>query len=150
MKLDLKVVPDLATLMAEEIEAAERAVTTGVGEVGVRLKGNWRAQVVGAGLGPRLGNTIRSERYPKQGSSIRAAALVWSKAPAIVGAHDRGQDDPAEVGPLARHTVAGRAGAHPARSADAGDLGAQDGHQPANDPAALWPEPARCGQRADH
>ena len=76
MKLDLKVVPDLATLMAEEIEAAERAVTTGVGEVGVRLKGNWRAQVVGAGLGPRLGNTIRSERYPKQGTSIRAAALV--------------------------------------------------------------------------
>ena len=90
MKLDLKVVPDLATLMAEEIEAAERAVTTGVGEVGVRLKGNWRAQVVGAGLGPRLGNTIRSERYPKQGTSIRAAALVWSKAPVIVGAHDRG------------------------------------------------------------
>ena len=90
MKLDLKVVPDLATLMAEEIEAAERAVTTGVGEIGVRLKGNWRAQVVGAGLGPRLGNTIRSERYPKQGSSIRAAALVWSKAPVIVGAHDRG------------------------------------------------------------
>ena len=83
MKLDLKVVPDLATLMAEEIEAAERAVTTGVGEVGVRLKGNWRAQVVGAGLGPRLGNTIRSERYPKQGTSIRAAALVWSKAPGM-------------------------------------------------------------------
>ena len=90
MKIDLKVVPDLATHMAEEIEAAERAVTTSVGKVGVRLKGNWRAQVVGAGLGPRLSNTIRSERYPKQGSSIRAASLVWSKAPVIVGAHDQG------------------------------------------------------------
>ena len=86
MKLDFKVIPDPVTPMAEEIAAAERAVTTGVDEVGVRLKADWRAQVVGAGLGHRLGNTIRSERDPKQGSSIGAAALVWSKAPVIVGA----------------------------------------------------------------
>jgi hypothetical protein len=29
-------------------------------------------------------------RYPKAGASLNAAALVWSNAPAIIGAHDAG------------------------------------------------------------
>jgi len=80
--------PDLAKIMAEETLAAERAVTLGVTQAGERLKSDWRAQITGAGLGTKLARTIRMARYPKQGSSIGAASLVWSKAPQIIGAHD--------------------------------------------------------------
>ena len=38
----------------------------------------------------RLANSIRSEVFPKAGASLSAAALVWSKAPVIIGAHDAG------------------------------------------------------------
>jgi hypothetical protein len=33
---------------------------------------------------------IRRKTYPRLGESLSAAALVWSKAPVIVGAHDTG------------------------------------------------------------
>ncbi|MFO1050491.1 MAG: DUF6441 family protein [Geminicoccaceae bacterium] len=54
------------------------------------MKLAWRGQIVGAGLGARLANSIRSEVFPKAGESLNAAAVVWSKAPVIVGAHDAG------------------------------------------------------------
>jgi hypothetical protein len=57
---------------------------------GVRAKTAWRGQITGAGLGRRLANSIRSQTYPKAGESLNAAALVWSKAPVIIGAHDTG------------------------------------------------------------
>ncbi|WP_236021289.1 DUF6441 family protein [Sedimentimonas flavescens] len=47
-------------------------------------------RAAGAGLGTRLANTIRSQTFPKSGESLDAAALVWSQAPVIVGAHDTG------------------------------------------------------------
>jgi hypothetical protein len=50
----------------------------------------WRMQITGAGLGTRLANSIRSQTFPRSGESLDAAALVWSKAPVIVGAHDTG------------------------------------------------------------
>ncbi len=59
-------------------------------EAGTGLKTAWRVQITGAGLGRRLANSIRSQTYPKAGESLNAAALVWSKAPVIVGAHDTG------------------------------------------------------------
>ena len=59
-------------------------------EAGTGLKAAWRLQVTGAGLGTRLANTIRNQTFPKAGESLDAAALVWSKAPVIVGAHDTG------------------------------------------------------------
>jgi hypothetical protein len=90
MKLKLDISPDLASLMAAEIVAGERAVTTAVREAGAGLKLAWRGQIVGAGLGPRLANSIRSEAFPRSGVSLNAAAVVWSKAPVIIGAHDAG------------------------------------------------------------
>ena len=48
------------------------------------------AQITGAGLGRRLANSIRNQTFPRAGESLDAAALVWSKAPVIVGAHDTG------------------------------------------------------------
>ena len=90
MKLKLDIRPDLVPLMAAEIAAGERAVTAAMREAGTGLKLGWRGQIVGAGLGPRLANSIRSEVFPKAGASLNAAALVWSKAPVIVGAHEAG------------------------------------------------------------
>jgi len=90
MKLTLDIRPDLVAMMAAEVAAGERAVSAAMREAGTDLKLAWRGQIVGAGLGARLANSIRSEVFPKAGASLNAAALVWSKAPVIVGAHDAG------------------------------------------------------------
>ena len=94
MKLGLDITPDLVAVMAAEIKAGEKAVSTAMREAGSDLKSAWRGQITQAGLGRRLANSIRSQTYPKAGDSLKAASLVWSKAPEIVGAHD--------VGPLIR------------------------------------------------
>jgi len=90
VKLKLDIDPDIVAMMAAEIKAGERAVTSAMREAGAGLKTAWRGQIAGAGLGRRLGNTIRSQTYPKSGDSLNAAALVWSQAPVIIGAHDTG------------------------------------------------------------
>jgi hypothetical protein len=90
MKLKLSIDPDLVALMKAEIAAGERAVTVAMRAAGTGLRTAWRGQITGAGLGMRLANSIRSEVYPNAGASLNAAALVWSKAPVIVGAHDAG------------------------------------------------------------
>ena len=90
MKLGISIVGDIARIMEAETRAGEKAVTTAMREAGTGLKTAWRAQVTGAGLGSRLARTIRSAQYPKGRPSLNAAALVWSKAPVIVGAHDTG------------------------------------------------------------
>jgi hypothetical protein len=90
MKLKLDITPDIVAAMAAEIAAGEKAVSTAMREAGTELKTAWRAQITGAGLGRRLVNSIRSQIYPRSGQSLRAAALVWSNAAMIVGAHDTG------------------------------------------------------------
>ncbi len=90
MKLKLDITPDLVAAMAAEVKAGEKAVTAAMRQAGTGLKAAWRGQITGAGLGRRLANSIRSQSYPKAGESLNAAALVWSKAPVIVGAHDTG------------------------------------------------------------
>jgi hypothetical protein len=90
MKLNITISPNLAAIMAAEIKAGEKAVTAAMRAAGTQLKSDWRGQITQAGLGRRLGNSIRSQTYPKVGESIDAAALVWSKAPVIIGAHDTG------------------------------------------------------------
>ncbi|NCU21675.1 hypothetical protein EOM89_13410 [Candidatus Falkowbacteria bacterium] len=80
----------MVTAMLAEILAGEKAVTTAMRAAGSNLKSDWRAQITRARLGQRLANTIRSKTYPAAGESLEAAALVWSKAPQIIGAHDTG------------------------------------------------------------
>lgn len=90
MKLKLDIDPDIVAMMATEVAAGERAVTAAIREAGTGLKTAWRLQIIGAGLGARLANSIRNQTFPRSGESLDAAAVVWSKAPVIVGAHDSG------------------------------------------------------------
>ena len=86
----MDIVGDLGAMMAAEIATGKKAVTKAVGDAGTSLKIAWRGQITGAGLGARLSRTIRSELYPEGQLSLNAAALIWSNAPVIVGAHDTG------------------------------------------------------------
>jgi len=90
MKLGIDISSDLVAVMAAEVKAGEKAVSAAMREAGADLKSSWRGQITEAGLGRRLANSIRSQTYPRSGESLSAAALVWSKAPVIVGAHDTG------------------------------------------------------------
>ena len=90
MKLKLDVDPDLAAILRAEVLAGERAVTSAMQEAGGELKADWRGQITGAGLGQRLARTIRNKTYPERGESLDAAAFIWSRAPKIIHAHDRG------------------------------------------------------------
>lgn len=81
---------DLRKIMAAELADAETAVTRGVRAASEGLKGDLRQQVLGAGMSQRLANTWRSEVYPRATTSLRAAGLVFSRAPDIVDAFNRG------------------------------------------------------------
>lgn len=73
-----------------ELVIGERAVTQVVRSLTYAIRDDWRNQVRGSGLGGRLANTIGGVVYPGGQNSLNAAGLIWSKAPKIVGAHDRG------------------------------------------------------------
>jgi hypothetical protein len=74
VKLTLDIRPDLVAMMKAEVAAGERAVSAAMREAGSGPKLAWRGQIVGAGLGTRLANSIRSEVFPKAGASLNAAA----------------------------------------------------------------------------
>lgn len=90
MRVEVGIEGDLEAELLAEILAAEKAVTAGIARAGIALKEAWRRQVAGAGLGQRLANSIRANRYPRSGQSINAASLVFSRASRIVDAFDRG------------------------------------------------------------
>lgn len=70
--------------------AIERAVTAAMRDAAQGLKDALRQDVVSAGLGERLSRTWRGKAFPETGESLEAAAFVWSRAPKIVDAFDRG------------------------------------------------------------
>ncbi|MCA4910382.1 MAG: hypothetical protein ING72_08570 [Methylobacterium sp.] len=82
--------PDLGTALAETEKDIERAVTSGMRDAADGLKQDLRENVVAAGLGERLSRTWRGKTFPEVGKSAEAAAYVWSRAPKIVDAFDRG------------------------------------------------------------
>lgn len=89
MRFTLKT-DDLAKGLTMAEGDAARSVTSAMREVTEGLKADLRADVVDAGLGQRLANTWRGKTYPEGGISLEAASFVWSKAPNIVDAFDRG------------------------------------------------------------
>ncbi|MGN7613041.1 DUF6441 family protein [Magnetococcales bacterium HHB-1] len=74
--------------MEAEVRRIEQAAQEGIVEAGQGLKEELRKQVISAGLGRRVANTWRSREYKNQG--FNPAALVWSKAPHIIKAFDKG------------------------------------------------------------
>ena len=66
---------DLSKMMAQELNSARVAVTTGVREATQGLKSELRSQIEGSGLGSRLANTWRGEVYPKGRPSLGSAGL---------------------------------------------------------------------------
>jgi len=68
----------------------EQAVSAAMNDVQTGLKDELREQVVSAGMGARLAKTWRGKRFPESQPSINSAAYVWSRAPNIVDAFERG------------------------------------------------------------
>lgn len=75
---------------ARTVAAAKTAVTLGMRDTGGQLKQALRAQITAAGMGVRLGNTIRDVTYPKSGASLTPVAVVYSKAPHILSSLSQG------------------------------------------------------------
>ena len=90
MKLAAAITGDLRKIMAEEVKAAEDAVTAAMRQAADGLKADLRRQVTEAGMGQRLANTWRAELYPKGRKSIKAAGFVFTRAPTIIRAFDQG------------------------------------------------------------
>ena len=88
MNLTATIVGSLATEMQAEQRHIAKSVPDGIKAAGDGLKGSLRKQVVAAGLGVRLSRTWRVRTYPNRG--YNAASLVWSKAPQIIRAFDKG------------------------------------------------------------
>lgn len=91
-RLGITIEGDLRTIMAGETADMEKAVTRGVGKGADGLKMELRQQVVSAGMSQRLANSWQAEVYPGRAGvfSLRAAGLVFSRAPDIVDAFDKG------------------------------------------------------------
>ncbi|MBT3399003.1 MAG: hypothetical protein HN904_09645 [Victivallales bacterium] len=90
MKLAATMAGSVLADMESEVRSISKAVTAGVKDAGRGLKGDLRKQVIAVGLGPRLARTWRETTYPRGKSSMRAATLVWSKAPLIIRTFDEG------------------------------------------------------------
>lgn len=90
LSLRVSVQGDWVAITAAEMQTGARAVQTGIRGATLALKENWRGQIRGASLGGRLANTIRGEVYPKGRNSANASGLVYTKAPKIIDAHDKG------------------------------------------------------------
>jgi hypothetical protein len=81
---------DLTARLGEVETESARSVTAAMREATEGLKGDLRTDVADAGLGQRLANTWRGKTYPEAAISLEAASFVWSRAPNIVDAFDRG------------------------------------------------------------
>lgn len=79
---------DLRQFMANNLASTSQAVAAAVAETAEGVKAELRKQVATAGLGQKLANTWRSKVIPNNG--LNAAAVVYSKAPVIMGAFATG------------------------------------------------------------
>jgi len=89
MRLTFKA-EELKGLLKPAYDDTEKAVAEAMDDVQAGLKDELRQQVMGAGLGARLAKTWRGKRFPETRPSINSAAYVWSRAPYIVDAFERG------------------------------------------------------------
>lgn len=90
MRLDAAIRGSLPKYMAQQLEAAQTAVTGGVSEITTHIKDDLRGQVTNAGLGAKLAKSWQAKVYPKGKKSLEAAGWVFSKAPKIIRAFNDG------------------------------------------------------------
>lgn len=91
MHFDVRLSGDFRDLTRAELASGKRAVRDAMVQAGNSLKTAWSAEVVSTGLGSRLGRSIRLKVFPAAGQgSLRAAALIYTKAPKLLEAHDKG------------------------------------------------------------
>lgn len=90
MRLELAIQGKLGEHMRAETAAGARAVSQAMRTTAGVAKTKLRAQIRSAGMGSRLANTWRAEVYPSQRPSLNAAALIYSRAPVIIEAFDKG------------------------------------------------------------
>lgn len=90
MNFRVEITGDVSSILEAERRAGANAVKAAMGVVGNEIKLAWRGQISGAGLGTRLSNTIRVNVYPKGAASLNAAALIYTKAPKLIGVFERG------------------------------------------------------------
>lgn len=81
---------DMAELMAGTEADIEAVVTAATRDGTEALKEDWRDQIRRAGLGSRLALTVRGATYPQGTASLDAVTWVWTKAPRLIDAYDRG------------------------------------------------------------
>lgn len=81
---------DLRAVLKPAFDDTEKAVAAAMNDVQAGLKDELRQQVIEAGMGARLAKTWRGKRFPESRPSINSAAYVWSRAPDIVDAFERG------------------------------------------------------------
>lgn len=89
-ELKLAVQGRLTEHLKAEVDAFEQAAMGGMHKTIDAGKIFARGQVAAAGFGQRLANTWRSQIYPQRGASANAAGLLFTRAPVIVDAFDRG------------------------------------------------------------
>jgi hypothetical protein len=70
----------LTAILKAQTDGVKKIVTDTVVEATTKLKEDLRAQVRAAGLGDRLAKSFQQQRYPKTGTSLEAAGVVFSKA----------------------------------------------------------------------
>ncbi|GIX10727.1 DUF6441 family protein [Elioraea sp.] len=92
MRLAVTILGDLRQVLATEVRAGERAAMTAIRAETEQVKQELRQQVVSAfgGRGRGIANAWRARVFPRSGQSLRPAGLVWTRAPDVIDAFERG------------------------------------------------------------
>jgi hypothetical protein len=91
VKFRARIIGDIAKDVKAFNRRLARSTKNAAVKAGTGLKNEYRAQVRAAGLGQKVANAWRSAAYPKNGDSVNSAASIWTNAPHIIAAHDRGE-----------------------------------------------------------
>ncbi|MCK6417923.1 MAG: DUF6441 family protein [Alphaproteobacteria bacterium] len=88
MKFTAKIIGSLRRDMEKEFTTLTGAIKAGTKEAAEGLKNTLRGQITSAGMGTKLANAWRSKVYENKGYD--SAGLVYTRAPRIVEAFDKG------------------------------------------------------------
>lgn len=88
MKFTAKIIGSIRRDMEKEFSTLTGAIKAGTKEAAEGLKTTLRGQITGAGMGTKLANAWRSKVYENKGYD--SAGLVYTRAPRIVEAFDKG------------------------------------------------------------